>query len=63
MKKLAAQVREYVKANKMPHVVVKVQGDILVINNLNIFYSACDIASVATGLNFQFMGQSMTKLA
>jgi hypothetical protein len=61
MKKIANQIRKFLKDNGI-NAQVKVQGDLLIIDNLEYNWAA-GIAKAATGLEFIHMSNSMTKLA
>lgn len=61
LRSIAIQVRKFIKANNFAHAIVKVQGDLLIIDNLG-WNSAQDIAEIATGFEFVYLTPSMTKL-
>ena len=60
MKKIANKIKNYLKENNIT-AQVKVVGETIVIDNLQYAW-AQNIAEAATGLQFEHMTNSMTKL-
>lgn len=61
MKTIANKIKKFLKENNFENAMVKSSGEILIIDNLG-FETAQNIAQIATGLNFEYMTNSMTKL-
>lgn len=62
MKQVAKQIRVYLKSVKLNHVTVKViDNEIIVVDNL-VFLTATELASHVSGLEFEHITQSITRL-
>ena len=61
MKKLAKQIRMWLKHEGFNHAQVKLNKNVLIIENVGL-NNAANIASMATGLKFEYMTESMTKI-
>lgn len=61
MKAIANKIRKFLKENNFENAMVKVNGEILIIDNIG-YETAQNIAQVVTGLDFEYMSESMTKL-
>ena len=60
MKAIANKLRTFLKENEI-NAMVKVNGNNIIIDNLG-YDNAQNIAQIATGMDFEYMTQSMTKL-
>jgi hypothetical protein len=61
LRSIAIQIRKFIKLNNIPHAMVNVKGNLLIIDNLG-YDTAQNIAQIVTGLDFVYLTPSMTKL-
>ena len=54
LRSIAVQIRKFIKLNKIPHAMVNVKGDLLIIDNLG-YDNAQNIAQIVTGLDFVYL--------
>jgi hypothetical protein len=61
LRSIAVKIRKFIKMNNIPHAMVSVKGNLLIIDNLG-YDNAQNIAQIVTGLDFIYLTPSMTKL-